>query len=84
MGKFRNVTLTVNEETYREARAWCARRDTCVSRVVQTFLNRLPQIEDLDAFLQPKPPDLSRFEAILNELKSNPESGLGLRLRHFL
>ena len=38
----RNITVNISDETYREARAWAARRDTSVSAVMQYLLQTLP------------------------------------------
>ena len=42
----RNITVKVDDQTYRDIRAWCAQRDTCVSHVVQAFLRDLPNRQD--------------------------------------
>ena len=42
----RKITVSVQDETYRQIRAWCAQRDTCISHVVQAFLNDLPNRKD--------------------------------------
>jgi hypothetical protein len=38
----RNITVTVSDKTYHEARVWAAKRDTSVSAVVQYLLTHLP------------------------------------------
>jgi len=38
----RNITVTVNDNAYRQARIWAAKRDTSVSAVVTYLLERLP------------------------------------------
>jgi hypothetical protein len=38
----RNITVNISDDTYREARAWAARRDTSVSAVMQYLLQTLP------------------------------------------
>jgi hypothetical protein len=38
----RNITVTVSDDTYHDARIWAARRDTSVSAVVQYLLDTLP------------------------------------------
>ena len=53
----RNITVTVEDDTYREIRAWCALRDTCVSHVVQAFLHDLPRLENVHRFPLPEAPD---------------------------
>ena len=39
----KNITLSVDEETYRSAKEWAAIRGTSVSALVREFLNSLPQ-----------------------------------------
>jgi len=53
----RHITVTVEEETYRQIRIWCAGHDTCVSPVVQAFLRDLPRLEDVRVFPLPDAPD---------------------------
>ena len=38
----KNITVSVDQSVYRQAREWAARRDTSVSAVVQYLLERLP------------------------------------------
>ena len=40
----RNITVTVSDEAYRQARVWAANHDTSVSAVVQYLLTTLPGI----------------------------------------
>jgi hypothetical protein len=40
----RNITVSVSDETYRQARVWAAQRDSSVSAVVQYLLQTLPSI----------------------------------------
>jgi hypothetical protein len=40
----KNITVTVPEETYRQARVWAAERDTSISAVVAYLLESLPGI----------------------------------------
>jgi hypothetical protein len=37
----KNITVSVSEEAYREARVWAAERETSLSRVVQYFISTL-------------------------------------------
>jgi len=37
-----NITVTVSEDAYREARVWAAQNDTSISAVVQYCIERLP------------------------------------------
>ena len=39
----KNITVTVPEETYRQARVWAAERDTSISAVVAYLLESLPR-----------------------------------------
>lgn len=66
----RNVTVTVNDKTYREIRAWCARRDTCVSHVVQAFLHDLARLPDVHRFPLPEAPDPRSLGARFNDLQA--------------
>ena len=38
----KNITVTVNDTAYRQARVWAAKRDTSVSAVVTYLLQNLP------------------------------------------
>ncbi len=40
----KNITVTVSDKAYREARVWAAQRDTSLSRVVQYLISTLPNI----------------------------------------
>jgi hypothetical protein len=40
----RNITVTVSDAVYRNARVWAARRDTSVSATVQFVLENLPAL----------------------------------------
>ena len=50
----RNITVSVDDETYRRARIVAAEQDTSISALVRDFLNGLPaaaeQRADWDAF----------------------------------
>jgi hypothetical protein len=47
----RNITVTVSDRAYREARVWAAAHDTSLSRVVQYLIQTLPGIKRAaDAF----------------------------------
>jgi hypothetical protein len=41
----KNITVTISDETYRNARVWAAQRDTSISAVVQYLLMTLQGIE---------------------------------------
>jgi hypothetical protein len=53
----RNITVAVDDQTYRNIRMWCAMRDISVSGVVRTFLNDLPRLEHVRRFPLPQAPD---------------------------
>lgn len=40
----RNITVTVSDETYIQARVWAAQRDTSLSAVVQYLFQTLPSV----------------------------------------
>jgi hypothetical protein len=46
----KNITVTVHDETYREARVWAAKENTTVSALVRRFLESLgePTYSGLD------------------------------------
>ena len=62
------ITVSVDQDTYREIRAWCALRDTCVSHVVQAFLSDLPRLKDVRRFPLPQSPDLRSLGARFDRL----------------
>ena len=39
----KNITVSVDEETYRAAKEWASKRGTSVSALVREYLNNLPQ-----------------------------------------
>lgn len=39
----KNITVTVHDETYRQARVWAAKENTTVSALVRLFLESLPE-----------------------------------------
>lgn len=41
----KNITVSVSDQAYREARVWAAERDTSLSRVVQYFISTLPGLK---------------------------------------
>jgi hypothetical protein len=53
----RNITVSVSDATYREARIWAAERDVSVSAVVAFLLETLPHIRRAE----------SRFPAYIQE-----------------
>ena len=40
----RNITVSVSDETYIQARVWAAQRDTSLSAIVQYLLQTLPSV----------------------------------------
>jgi hypothetical protein len=68
----RKITVSVDEETYRQIRAWCAHRDTCVSHVVQAFLDDLPRLSKVRRFPLPQAPDDDSLGARFDELSELP------------
>lgn len=77
----RNITVSISDQTYREIRAWCAHRDTCVSHVVQAFLNDLPRLqEEVRRFPLPEAPDTHSLGARYNSLDLSEEDMIRLSL----
>ena len=74
----RHITVTVQEQTYRDIRAWCAQRDTCVSHVVQAILADLPRLNNVRSFpLPPAPHEDSLgelFDQYRDEIKAMERS----------
>ena len=50
----RNITVTVSDEAYRQARVWAANHDTSVSAVVHHLLTTLPGIARAANAFQPR------------------------------
>jgi hypothetical protein len=48
----KNITVTVDDETYRRARIKAAERDTSVSALVKQFLNELSGEDEFDRLLR--------------------------------
>jgi hypothetical protein len=63
----RNITVAVDEKTYHDIRLWCAVRDISVSRVVRTFLQDLPCLENVRRFPAPEAPDYRSLAAQWDE-----------------
>ena len=40
----RNITVSIRDDTYRQARVWAAQRDVSVSAIVQYLLETLPNV----------------------------------------
>jgi hypothetical protein len=45
----KNITVAVSDRANRDARVWAARRDTSLSKIVQNFLESLPNIRSARA-----------------------------------
>jgi hypothetical protein len=73
----RNITLAIDDETYRKIRFWCAMRDISISRVVRTFLNDLPRLEKVRRFPLPEAPDPRSLAAVFDQL--DPDDSEALR-----
>lgn len=70
----RHITVTVQDDTYREIRAWCAKRDTCVSHVVQAFLADLPRLASVHSFPLPSAPDPASLGDLYPEYRAEIEA----------
>jgi hypothetical protein len=64
----RNMTITIEDQTYREIRAWCAHRDTCPSHVVRAFLKDVLRMNDIHRFPLPIAPDPKSLGSRFNDL----------------
>ena len=79
----RNITVAINDQTYRNIRLWCVMRDTSVSRVVQTFLNDLPRLENVRRFPTPEAPDPNSLGAQFDQLDPDELEMLRQELGNF-
>jgi hypothetical protein len=52
----RNITISIDDETYRRARLWAAERDTSVSAIVKCILTTLPARMTSKPVPAPPPP----------------------------
>lgn len=77
----RNVTVTVQDRTYRQIRAWCAQRDTCISHVVRAFLEDLPRLQDVRRFPLPEAPDPRSLGALFNRLDMDEIDRIQLQMQ---
>ena len=69
----KNITVTVDDETYRKARIKAAEKETSVSALVRSFLNRFAQGDVLD-------PEFERLRRLQSEtLTAIRSRGGGLR-----
>ena len=55
----KNITVTVDDETYRQARVYAAQRDTSVSALVKGYLSDLSRKDDF-----------ARLKALEEEIRS--------------
>jgi hypothetical protein len=65
----RNITVSISDQTYREIRVWCAKRDVSVSRVVQTFLEDLPRLKHARRFPLPDAPPPATLRPLYEQLE---------------
>lgn len=72
----RNITVTVSDQTYRQARIWAAQRDTSVSAVVQYLLQTLPGIKRAEAAFPIAKPDSGITETVSSTAIPNEKSAL--------
>ena len=63
----RHITISVQDDTYREIRTWCASRDTCISHVVQALLTDLPRLAEVRSFPLPAAPDPDSLGELLDQ-----------------
>jgi hypothetical protein len=68
----RNITVSISDQTYRDIRVWCAKRDTSVSRVVQTFLEDLPRLKQARRFPLPDAPPPRSVMPLIQGLGQDP------------
>jgi len=81
----RNITLAIDDQTYSKIRVWCALRDISISRVVRTFLNDLPRLEQVRRFPLPEAPEANSLAAMFDELDPHDLDLLRLEMgRKFL
>jgi len=64
----KNITVTVNDNAYRQARVWAARRDTSVSAVVTYLLENLPGLPVAKRAFPLENPDSSKPAAPPSEV----------------
>jgi hypothetical protein len=76
----RHITVTVEEETYRQIRIWCAERDTCASHIVQAFLKDLPRLKDVRSFPLPDAPDPASLGAVHDRFHQAEVEAIRLRM----
>jgi hypothetical protein len=77
----RNITVTVEDQTYHDIRLWCAARDVSVSRLVKTFLQDLHRLKDCRRFPLPAAPDPGSLAALFDELNIEDLARLRQHLR---
>jgi hypothetical protein len=65
----KNITVTVSDQSYRQARIWAAQHDTSLSAVVQYLIQTLPGMPRAEAaFPVAKSAQISRVAAQLSPL----------------
>jgi hypothetical protein len=64
----RNITLAIDDDTYRKIRLWCAMRDISISHVVKVFLRDLPRLEQVRRFPLPEAPEPHSLAAAFDRL----------------
>ena len=80
--KVRNITVSVDEETHRQARIRAAELDTSVSALVREFLTRLGRVGDEESSRAPgSETALDRRRRLLNRVFADFDArGIGLRM----
>jgi hypothetical protein len=58
----KNITVAVSDRANRDARVWAARRDTSLSKIVQNFLESLPNIRSARSLAAPESDSENRNE----------------------
>jgi hypothetical protein len=68
----KNITVSINDQVYRDVRVWCAKRDTSVSAVVQRFLEDLPRLKECRHFPLPNAAPPRTLRPLMNEPGEDP------------
>ena len=64
----KNITVTVTDEAYRQARIWAARHDTSLSATVQYLIENLPGLRVANRAFPAKAADLTLDKPPANQL----------------
>jgi hypothetical protein len=72
----KNITVTVSDKAYREARVWAAQRGTSLSRIVQYLIATLPTTSRAARAFQVAQTDSEQPEAAPSEALSAPKSAV--------